>query len=61
MMTADTMKSARLVRITLVGTAIRGKYTLEIRLVLAKMLPPLSDTPVEKNCHGNVPQSTRMG
>src|SRR5690606_12689006 len=54
-------KSTRLTITLLVGTMSRGKYTLEIRLVLLTRLCPLSANAVAKNCHGNIAQKTNNG
>jgi hypothetical protein len=59
--TVDIKKSTKPEITLLIGTMILGKYTFEIRLVLATKLFPLSAIEAEKNCQGSIPQRTRSG
>ncbi len=45
----------------LAGIVIRGKYTFEISDELVIRLLLLSEIAVAKNCHGSMPQNTRIG
>src|SRR5262245_36910212 len=58
---AEIRKSTKLVITLAAGMTRRGKYTFEIRFAFVTRLLPLSESAVEKNCHGSIPQKTRSG
>lgn len=60
MITNEMRKSTKLVIMELAGMIMRGKYTLEIKLVFPIRLLLLSVSELAKNCHGNNPAKTRI-
>lgn len=56
----EIRKSIRLVITDEIGMIIRGKYTLEIRLVLLIRLLLESLSALAKNCQGSIAAYTKM-